>query len=170
MTKNHIILIGFMGAGKTTIAKQLSSITKLPIQEMDQLIIDNSNYETINQIFNRKGEIGFRELEIETAKTLSRINKPAIISTGGGVVMNKIIIDYLRESGTIIYLHATLSVITERLSGDTTRPLFKDLEAATKLYKLRQPLYKSYCDLMIDTNHDHPQVIAQNIINQLNHN
>src|SRR5438445_691819 len=120
----NIILIGFMGSGKTSVARMLEERTKMSFIEMDAIVVQASGRKTVNEIFERDGELRFRELEIETAKKVAN-NHDVIISTGGGVVMNKIIIDYFKKNGTIIFLDTPFKTIQQRLSGDTSRPLFQ---------------------------------------------
>ncbi|HSW96738.1 MAG TPA: shikimate kinase [Candidatus Saccharimonadales bacterium] len=146
-----IVLIGFMGSGKTEVGKTLAKKLAKTYREMDLLLLKKSEEESINDIFEKSGEIRFRELEIEVAKDLQD-EIDTIIATGGGVVMNKIIIDYLRQNnGILIYLRTSFDHICERLQGDMTRPLFKDKVKAKELYSFREPLYKHYADIIIDT-------------------
>jgi len=77
--------------------------------------------------------------------------KNIIISTGGGMVINKICIDYLRKRGVVIYLKASFEEIVKRLKGDKSRPLFHDQLIAKKLFQFRHALYKEYADKEINT-------------------
>ncbi|GIW63340.1 MAG: shikimate kinase [Patescibacteria group bacterium] len=162
-SKNSISLIGFMGSGKTTIAKLLSKRLNKKIIEMDQLVLDKTSYNDINEIFTKKGELYFRELEIKTAKSIKDL-KNKVISTGGGVVMNKIIIDYLKQNSLIFYLKTKFNTIKTRLIKDTSRPLFKDIKTAKQLFKLRTPLYEYYSDYQITTDNKTPNQITNEII------
>ncbi|GIW62698.1 MAG: shikimate kinase [Patescibacteria group bacterium] len=161
--KTNICLIGFMGSGKSTIAKILSKKLNKKLIEMDEIIIAKTKYNSINEIFDHKGELFFRELEIATAKELNKIEK-AIISTGGGVVMNKIIIDYLKQNSLIFYLKTNFSTIKTRLTQDFSRPLFNNLKTAKQLFSLRAPLYEYYSDYQITTDNKTPSQIADKII------
>lgn len=159
-----LILIGFMGSGKTLVAKLLAKKLKLKLIELDDLILKVSNRTSINQIFNKDEEIRFRQLEINQAKKLASL-KNTVISTGGGVVMNKIILDYLKQNnGQVIFLQADFSVIQKRLKNDSNRPLFTDLKKAKKLFLFRQPLYEHYADLTIPTNNLSINQVANLII------
>lgn len=162
----NIILIGFMGSGKSTIATLLAEKLGWSMTEMDQLILEQSKYPSITQIFEIEGEIAFREKEITVAKELmSREN--TIISTGGGVVMNKIIIDYLKKKGTIVYLQTELTEIQKRLRDDTTRPLFTNLKIAKELFTLRAPLYQAYADIIINEKGKTVSQIVETIIDKI---
>jgi len=147
----NIILIGFMGSGKTSVAVKLAKKIKCNPYETDVLVLARSGRKSIKEIFSHDGEIRFREMEVEVAKELSKKNN-AVISTGGGMVMNKLCIDYLKQNGTVIYLYATFEEIEKHLEGDTTRPLFTDIAAAKKLFHFRKKLYKQYADIAIITN------------------
>lgn len=162
----NIILIGFMGSGKSSVASLLSKKLKMEIFEMDKLILKKSKRKSINDIFKKDGEIKFRELEIRTAKKLST-EDGVIVSSGGGVVMNKIIIDYLRQNGVIIYLNASLVTIHTRLAGVEDRPLFKNKKTSQKLYELRKPLYEDYSDVAINVNGKTVERISTDIISKL---
>jgi len=159
-----IILIGFMGSGKTTVANILAKKLNLEVIEIDQLILKKSG-KSINQIFSEDGEMRFRELEIKMAKSLAKKDK-CIISTGGGVVINKINIDYLKENGKIIFLKTSLSEVKKRLKNDKVRPLFKNKKFIKKMFDFRQALYEEYADLIISTDGKSVEKITYEIISQ----
>lgn len=138
-----------MGAGKTTIAKMLARKLSHEIIDMDKMIVKKSERQSIEEIFEKDGEITFREMEIALAKELQ--NKTSvIISAGGGVIMNKIIMDYLKHNGKVIFLKNSFETSKKRIN-DNKRPLFKELEKAQALYQLRLPLYEYYADIIIET-------------------
>lgn len=159
-----IILIGFMGAGKTTVGKILAKKLKIDLIEMDELVLKKSKRKTINEIFTFDGERRFRELEIEVARQLRDVDQ-AIISTGGGVVINKIILDYLREkNGRVIFLKTSFPEIVKRLKNASDRPLFKDEDKAKKLFGFRKRLYEEYADYIIETDNKNPRLIVEEIV------
>ncbi len=127
----RIILIGFMGAGKSSVAKALEKKLGINMIEMDDLVVKKSGRRMVKEIFSKDGEIRFRELEIQTAKELMK-KEGIVISTGGGVVMNKIIIDFLKEKGRVIFLKASFETIKKRLVNDKERPLFQNRKNARK--------------------------------------
>lgn len=149
----NIVLIGFMGSGKSTIAKLLNKKLNKKLVEMDELIVKKSGRKNINEIFKKDGEKTFRELELRIAKEISQKDNQ-IVSTGGGVVMNKKTMLYLRKNSIVIYIKAPFSLIRKRIGGLGNRPLFKDVKKAKALFIFRQPLYKRYADIVINMGRD----------------
>src|SRR6266699_1529187 len=132
-----IILIGFMCSGKTTIAPLLAKKLSLKVVETDDLVRQLSG-KTIEEIFKEYGEMGYREFEIAVAKSLQHEDN-AVISTGGGMGMNKIILDYMKENATTVFLETTFDTIVKRLDPKMPRPLFQNTTQAKHLYDFRQP-------------------------------
>lgn len=145
-----ITLIGFMRSGKTSVSIELGKKLQIPRIEMDDIILQMSGRKSVSEIFDKDGEIKFRELEIRISRKLKN-NKNIIISAGGGIIMNKINLDYLKQNDSVIFLKTSFEIIKKRLKQDTTRPLFRDLVKAKKLYDFRQSLYLEYANLVINT-------------------
>ena len=150
-----IALIGPMGAGKTTVGKALSKLLFLPFIDTDELI--EKKYGKITDIFANHGEKIFREYETEIIKTL---NGQAIISTGGGVVLNVENMKILKKSSIIVFLDRKLKYIKKTIGKDNMRPLASDIE---KIYLQRRVLYETYADIHIKIN-AYPKKIAEHII------
>jgi len=146
----NVILIGFMGSGKSSVASKLAERLKYSLVETDVVVLAQSGRKSINEIFSLDGELRFREMEIEVAKKLSS-KQNVVISTGGGMVINKVCIDYLKQNGVIIFLEASFGAIVKRLESDNTRPLFKNKDRAQKLFHFRKGLYEEYADITIKT-------------------
>ena len=163
----NIILIGFMGSGKSTVAKSLSELLNLPFLEMDDLVYQKTNTQNMDEVFALGGEILLRETEIEIAKEYAE-KKNGIISTGGGVILNKITLDYFKKTGgKVIFLNARFDTIVKRLEGTNSRPLFKEIKSAQKLYHFRLPMYFHYADVVIDVDSKPVENIALQIKNSL---
>ncbi len=162
----NIVLIGYMGAGKTTIAELLSKQTGLPLIETDSETLALSGLASISEIFENHGETHFRQLE-NKAVTAASIKTGVIISCGGGVVMNYDNIAALRKHGKIIYLAASFDTIKQRLNNQDSRPLFKDEMMANLLYQIRLPLYTQYADEVIQTDTLTPAEIANIIASKI---
>lgn len=161
-----LVLIGFMGGGKTTISQMLATRLTLKNIDMDEEIIKISGRRTDTEIMDIDGETIFRELELQIARKL-RTEKNAVISTGGGVIMNKLSIDYLKESAVVIFLDHSFETAVKRLAAGTPPPLFRSAEKARKLYALRKPLYQYYADIHITTDEKTPDQVTEEIIQKI---
>lgn len=162
----NIILIGFMGSGKSTVAALLSKKLRVNCIETDKEVLARSHRKSIGEIFAKDGEMWFRELELEVASHLGD-KKDVVISTGGGMVVNKICIDHLKQNGVVIYLETSFEVIAKRLKGDDTRPLFSDVNKAKKLFQFRKHLYEEYADIRINTDKLTAEEITNSIMNKI---
>lgn len=156
MTKDSIALIGFMATGKTSIGQSLAIRLgdKYKCIETDQIIVEDAG-KTIPKIFAEDGEIRFREYEIAACKRASQI-KNVVISCGGGVVLNKINIDYLKINCHIILLQATADEIYERALKDKveSRPVINKEDPRAEIDKVlifRKPFYEAAAELTINT-------------------
>jgi len=154
MMKN-IILVGFMGSGKTTIGKALEEKTDMTFVDTDELI---EAYEgcKISEIFADKGEAHFRRLENETLKNLLESADDKIISTGGGIITNQDNIPLLKQLGKVYYLKIKPETVVKRLEGDKTRPLLMGENKFVKVEQLmsgRKELYEIAADKTIDTDY-----------------
>lgn len=146
----NVVLIGFMGAGKTTIAPQLAFHLGRKSIEMDSLILEISGRKTICDIFDTDGEATYRHLEAEVAHTISK-NSDQVISTGGGIICNETAISNFKKNTIFVYLRCDFRIIQDRLQNDTTRPLFRDEKKASILYENREPIYRRYADFIVET-------------------
>ena len=165
--KTNIALIGFMGVGKTAVGKALAEKLNKKFVELDSLIEQKAG-KSIPELFQQDGETAFREVEIEVAKEVSQ-DKNQVIACGGGVVLNKINIDRLRNESTIVYLTASPKAILKRIStGGEERPLLKTSNQALAIQELltfREPFYERAADIKIDTTElDISAVVDQIII------
>ena len=156
----NIVLIGFMGSGKSSVARHLSALLGHACLEMDDLVLEKTGSKDMHEVFAKGGELLVRETEIAIAKEYAA-HSNLVISTGGGVVMNQIILDFFKKNGAkIVYLQTSFDEIARRLENDRARPLFQDMQSAKKLYDFRLPLYLNAADLIIDTEGRSPQEIA----------
>lgn len=158
-----IILIGFMASGKSVVGRMLAHLLETPLIETDERVVAASKRQSVKEIFAIDGETAFREMEIELARSLRSV-ADAVIATGGGAVMNKIILDYLRANGTVVFLAASFQAILQRIRKENTRPLFTDRESLKKLYDTRLPLYRAYADAIVSTDGKPVAGIAEEVI------
>ncbi|WP_027448587.1 shikimate kinase [Pontibacillus marinus] len=149
---NNIVLIGFMGSGKSSVGKLLAEQTHRTYIDLDQKIEEDTG-DTIPNIFKNEGEEGFRKRETEVLRALSS-REGTVISTGGGIVERKENHDVLKEHGPVIYLHASFEEISARLEDDESRPLWSKPEVERKnLLEKRLPVYKECADELVNTDH-----------------
>jgi shikimate kinase len=161
-----IVLIGFMATGKSTVAPLVAAKLGLEVVEMDDLTIKKSGRHSITEIFENDGEAAFRDLETAVAKDLQHRDN-AVISTGGGVVMNQAIIDYLATDALVVELAAPFNTILERIGPDIPRPLFEDAAKAKALYERREPLYSKYATIHISTDDKSIDQVVAEIVKQV---
>lgn len=158
-----IILIGFMGSGKSSVAKKLKHLLKLPILDMDELVLQKTNTNNMHEVFAKGGEGLLRKTELSIAKEYASVHHH-IVSTGGGAVMDHEILQNLKgKDGIIFFLNASYEVITDRLRDDAMRPLAKSKLETKSLYLLREPEYLKYADHVIDVDHRSIDEIAHEI-------
>jgi shikimate kinase len=170
--KGNIALIGFMGTGKTAVGKLLSGKLDKEFIELD-VLIEKKARKTIPEIFARDGEIAFRELEIEAIRDAAG-RENTVIACGGGVVLNQINIDRLREHSVIVYLTASPEAILERTASDRDeRPLLVAEDKAAKvksLLEFRRPFYERAADITVDTSELEVPGVVEQIIARLGEN
>jgi shikimate kinase len=151
-TPANVVLIGFMGTGKTSIGKIVACTLGFKFVDTDALIVKRAK-KAINRIFAEDGEDAFREQE--TAVLRGLVGKgELVISTGGGIVLRAENRELLKQIGYTVWLAATPTTIFERVSGNHDRPLLKTKnpkETITSMMSDRKALYGCACDLMIDT-------------------
>lgn len=133
--KNNIILIGYMGCGKSSVGVRLSKKQKVPFLDTDQWI-EKKQGTAISEIFARKGEEAFRDMETECLKTLLGETKGSVISVGGGLPVREVNRELLKQLGHVIYLKANPETIYERIKGDTTRPLLQTSDPQGKIVEM----------------------------------
>lgn len=147
----NVVLVGFMGTGKTVVAKALAEQLGMNYISTDEVIEDRER-RSINDIFNKSGEAYFRRAEKEVVKKVALLNK-FVVDAGGGVVLDKENFEDLRKNGRIICLTATPEVILERTKRYHWRPLLNVEDPRAKIEELlnsRAPFY-AQADYSIDT-------------------
>lgn len=161
----NIVLIGFMGTGKTTIGRLLANRLGRPFIDSDKKI-EYENGMSIREIFNAYGETYFRQQERSMIARLSHYNN-TVIAAGGGVVLSAENMVRLKRNGVIIALTASTETILERTGRRNTRPLLDDFEKreqiVNKLLKERMELYQK-ADCHIDTSNSSPQQVINEIM------
>ena len=160
----NIVLVGFMGTGKTIVGKQIAHDLGMQFVSTDELIEKKANM-PINDIFSKKGESYFRQLERETMMEISA-NDFSVIDTGGGAVINELNVKDLKMQGVLFCLNATAEEILKRIGDQKHRPLLNvndPLGEINYLLKKREPYYKR-ADYQIDTTGKSVKCVAEEII------
>ncbi len=160
----NIVLVGFMGSGKSTVGRILAKRSARFFLDADALIESQMGM-GIPKIFEDMGEEYFRSLERESAEWLHRCVKGSVISTGGGMPL---VTEKIGEIGTVVYLKLTFEEILKRIppAEREKRPLFRDLEKAEKIYTEREKIYEKVANITVDATQP-PESVAEDIISSL---
>jgi 3-dehydroquinate synthetase/shikimate kinase len=140
----HLALVGFMGAGKTTLGQEVATRLDRDFIDLDQAI-EGHVRQTIPEIFEQRGEVEFRVLEQEAALSTLRNSRPAVVVLGGGAVTSPAIRRALREHAFTVYVEVEAEIAWERVRGGD-RPLAREEGTFRALHEERQPLYREAAD------------------------
>jgi shikimate kinase len=147
-----IVLVGMMGAGKSSVGDCLRRRTSLRVFETDEIITSRLGM-PISEIFSKHGEHKFRQAETEALKTVAA-REPAVIVTGGGIVLREENRDLLKRLGAVVWLQADEETLFKRASQGGNRPLLQrknPRKAFIKMLRERLPLYAKIADIRVDT-------------------
>ena len=160
----NIVLVGFMGSGKTTVGKLMAEQTGMPLLDMDSIIQERAG-KTINEIFADEGEAHFRALERSLVQELAE-TEGNIISTGGGIVLNPENIRDFEKTGLVVCLLVDAETVLDRVRHDTSRPLLAGDKAAKilELLERRKSRYESITHKIETSGRPSPEPTAQEII------
>ncbi|CAK0744808.1 shikimate kinase 1 [Gammaproteobacteria bacterium] len=167
---HNIFLVGLMGAGKTTVGRQLARALRLPFEDSDRAIEARTGV-SIPVIFEREGEAGFRSREKAIIDELTA-KKGLILATGGGVVLDADNRACLRARGCVVYLRAPVEILVNRTTHDRThkRPLLQGVDARARLCQLlevRDPLYREVADVILDTSNRSIRIVTRELLRQV---
>ena len=163
-----LFLTGPMGAGKSTIVRQLSKQLKMAFHDSDHEIEQRTGVD-IPLIFELEGEAGFRRRETAVIDELTRL-PDIILATGGGAILDPVNRQNLGSRGRVIYLHASVDQQLKRTGKDRNRPLLQTADPRATLEELmavRDPLYREIADLVVDTDGKRVRDVVRQIIQQL---
>lgn len=174
MINSHVIVLGYMGCGKSTIARKLSSIIDIPFIDLDKYIETKHNM-TIPEIFDSKGEIKFREIEKDTLEKLLMQKDKIIISIGGGTPCYFENMQYiLNSSSNVFFINTTVSTLANRLFYEKdSRPLIKSINDINKLkefiskHLFERMVYYRKSNHIIDGNDNDVENICNQILKKL---
>jgi shikimate kinase len=163
-----LFLTGPMGAGKSTIGRQLSKQLKMAFHDSDHEIEQRTGVD-IPLIFELEGESGFRKRESAVIDELTQL-PDIILATGGGAILDPVNRQHLSSRGRVIYLHASVDQQLRRTAKDRNRPLLQTANPRAKLEELmaeRDPLYREIADLVVETDGKRVRDVVRQIIQQL---
>ena len=163
----NIYLIGLMGAGKTTIGRQLARSLKMPFYDSDKAIEEHTGVD-IPTIFEFEGEQGFRQRERKMIRQLTEL-KGIVLATGGGVILSEQNRELLKNNGYVVYLQCSVERILERTRRDTQRPLLNTENPRKRIEQLlneREGLYSSCADYIVDTGRLQSKITVNNILHE----
>ena len=167
VTPKNIVLIGFMGSGKSTVGRELHKRLGYSLTDMDQLIEETMG-KRITEIFKEEGESAFRDFETLQLLEIAKLTDTRhIVSTGGGIVIRPGNRSLLRQLGYVVWLHAPEDEIYRRTSRNNERPLLNQPDARERIATLmaeREPWYKETAHLKIDTSGLESHEIASGIL------
>lgn len=164
----NLILVGMMGAGKTTVGRVLARRLKRTFYDSDEEIERRCGVR-IPVIFDIEGEAGFRARETQAIAQLCTLDN-VVLATGGGAVLAEENRHRLAASGTVVYLHARPGHLWQRVRHDRNRPLLATPDPQGKLeelYAVRDPLYREVADIVLDTGRQSVQTLAKDLLARL---
>lgn len=166
--RNNIFLIGFMGVGKSSVARLLSKKTGFTQIEMDQVIVEQQDM-AISDIFDEYGEKYFRRLELDLLKELQQ-KENQIISCGGGVVLQEENVEIMKSCGSIVLLTAEPETIYRRVKDSSHRPLLNgnmSINYIKELMTEREEHYEAAADIRVATDHKTIETIVDEVLHKL---
>ena len=158
--KPNIVLVGFMGTGKTSVGRRLASQLRMRYVDTDD-IVERDSGRRISDIFAEDGEPTFRELESEAVRKVSKLHNH-VISTGGGVVLKEANMTTLKRNGVVFCLTATAEEIYKRVGHQTHRPLLQDPDPLAKIQSMlgeRRPYYAKANHMISTTGRSFGEII-----------
>ena len=161
MRYSRVYLIGFMGAGKTTIGRQLAAKLGWKFIDLDREIEQRENRQ-VAEIFRESGEPHFRSLEERYLKEFSASNR-AVIALGGGAYVNPKNRAVADDTGLTVWLKVSFTKVADRVKMDGTRPKFENPEEAERLYQSREPYY-ALAKVHVPADEGTPDSVADEII------
>jgi shikimate kinase len=158
----NLVLVGFMGTGKTEVGRLLADSLSRRLVDTDRLLEERLG-KPVRDIFRDHGEAYFREMEKEVVAEVAG-QRGLVVSTGGGVVLSPDNVAVLRESGFVVWLDADVAVVEARLAGDTTRPMLLGDVDLSAMYAERRSNYEQAAHARVDTTGKAPLVVAAEIV------
>ena len=167
-TIHNLTLIGFMGTGKSSVGRHLSTLLHFRFIDTDELIESKAG-RSVAEIFAQAGEEVFRGIERQVISELTKVRR-AVISTGGGVATNSANMESLKTHSLVVCLWASPEMIWERVHNQAHRPLLQGEDPMSRIRELlakREPFYKQ-ADVLVNTEMRSIKEVAQQVLHQFN--
>jgi shikimate kinase len=162
----HLVLVGMMGVGKSTVGRLVSAELERPLFDSDEMIEARTG-RTVREIWSTDGEASFRALETDTFLEALDAPEPSVIAAAGGVVLSERNRDALRDADArVVWLSADVEVLIERVRGGGHRPLLDDDPegALRRLCEVREPLYREVADAVVSVDHRTATEVAKAVL------
>lgn len=168
-SRGNVVLIGFMGSGKSTLGIRLSYRLQYILEDTDKLIETKAGM-TISEIFAREGEEAFRQMETQLLQQLVEKKGRRVYSVGGGTPVRAVNRPLLKKLGTVVYLRTRPETVYERLKNDTTRPLLQGEDPLGKIRSLmaeRESAYAETADVILDVDEMTTDQVVESIMGNI---
>lgn len=159
-----VYLVGMPGSGKTTVGRELAGRLGVPFFDLDEEI-ERERGRSVTDIFREEGESAFRAIEAATLVDASR-HDPAVVSCGGGVVLEPANRITLRNTGSCVFLEVPIETLRERVRPSEDRPLIRSEDDLERLLAEREPLYREFAAHVVD-GRGTPSAVAEAIVEEL---
>lgn len=167
---HRVLLLGMMGAGKTTVGRELASMTGWPYLDNDELV-RRATGETAPEVLMGADEALLRRVEKAAFEAALAVEPPVIASVAGGVVLDAEARQRMTEASFVVYLHAPMAVLAERVGTGAGRPWIDNdaVDVLDRLFKGREPLFREAADLVLDVAGVAPDALADAIVKAIKH-
>lgn len=165
----HVVLVGLMGAGKTTVGERLATRLGRPFVDTDELVVATAG-RTVPELFVDVGEDGFRALERDAVTDACSSPEPLVIACGGGAVLDPDNRRAIAAAGVVVWLRATPAHLAERVGDGDERPLLAGrapLDALARLAAVRAPSYEAVADVVVDTDGLDPDGVTDRVLEEV---
>src|SRR4029079_16411777 len=168
MTDRHLVLVGLMGAGKTTVGVRCAALLDRPFVDTDELVVASAGV-PLEDIWSAEGEQGFRVRERLAVADVAASPTPLVISCGGGAVLDPENRRALRATGVVVWLLASSTELAARLVHDDSRPLLAGRDKTATLERLgalREPAYEAAAHVQVPTDGRAPDDVAATVLEE----
>jgi shikimate kinase len=162
----HLVLVGMMGVGKSTVGRMVAAELDRPLFDSDEMIEERTG-RTVREIWSTDGEAAFRSLETDTLLEALDAREPSVIAAAGGVVLSDRNREVLQSADAhVVWLLADVDVLVDRVRNGVHRPLLDDDPEATlrRLHEVRAPLYQEVADAIVSVDHRTPTEVAKAVL------